>query len=535
MERDRTRPDPDELLARVKAEEIQPTRGRLKVFLGYAAGVGKTYSMLEAARQRKAEGVDVVVAYVEAHGRPETEALVQGLEVVPRRQQKVRGITVEEMDLDAVLARKPALALVDELAHSNAPSSRHRKRYSDVQELLDAGIDVYTTFNVQHLESLKDIVAQITGVVVREAVPDSFLDEASEIELIDLPPDELLKRLSEGKVYVPEQAQRAVTKFFRRGNLTALREIAMRSAADRVDGQMRKYMRREAIVGPWPAGERILVCVSASPLSERLIRAGRRLADELDAEWHAVYVQTTGPRQSSQAATNLGLSNLHIAERLGATVKNLQSETIEEGILTYARAQNITKIVVGKPLRSRLSELARGSLVDRLIRQSGPIDIYVISGSNEETISSGRRAEPARGGLAGYVRATALVAGATAVSLPLRSLIEPANLVMVYLASVLISGVYLGYGPSVLASLAGVLAFDFFCVLPYYSFSVNDKQYAITFAGLLGVGLIVSALASRLRARADISRRHESEATRLYTLSREMNTAVGRDAIAGVL
>lgn len=535
MEEAGKRPDPDELLARVKEEERQETRGRLKVFLGYAAGVGKTYSMLEAARQRKAEGVDVVVAYIETHGRPETEALLKGLEILPRKQERLRGIVVEEMDLDAALARKPALMLVDELAHTNAPSSRHRKRYADVQELLDAGVDVYTTVNVQHFESLKDIVAQITGVVVRETVPDSFLDEASEIELIDLPPDELLKRLDEGKVYVPEQAQRAVAKFFRRGNLTALREIAMRSAADRVDDQMRQYMRREAIIGPWPAGERVLVCVSTSPLGERLIRAGRRLADELGAEWHAVFVETPGPRQSSPAVRNLGLSNLHLAERLGAVAKDIQAESVVEGILSYARAQNITKIVVGKPLRSRVAEVVRGSLVDRLVRQSGPIDVYVISGSHEETTPAVLRAEPARGRFLGYMRAVVLVAGATVLSLPLRSLIEPANLVMIYLASVVISGVYLGYGPSALASLAGVLAFDFFCVLPYYSFSVNDKQYAITFAGLLAVGLVVSALASRLRARADISQRRESEATRLYALSREMNAVLGREAIAGVL
>jgi two-component system sensor histidine kinase KdpD len=535
MEETGKRPDPDELLARVKEEEVQRTRGRLKIFLGYVAGVGKTYSMLEAARQRKAEGVDVVAGYVETHGRPETEALAEGLEAVPRRQTRIRGVAVDEMDLDAVLARKPQLALVDELAHTNAPGSRHPKRYADVQELLDAGIDVYTTLNVQHLESLKDIVAQITGVVVREAVPDSFLDEASEIELIDLPPDELLKRLREGKVYVPEQAQRAMAKFFRRGNLTALREIAMRSAADRVDDQMREYMRREAIIGPWPAGERLLVCVSASPLGERLIRAGRRLADELGAEWHAVYVQTPGPRQSSQAVRNRGLANLHLAEQLGAVVRNLQAETVADGVLTYARAQNMTKIIVGKPLRSRVAELVRGSMVDRIIRQSGPIDVYVISGSQEEMTPASLRTEPARAGFMGYLRAAVLVAVATALSLPLRDRVEPVNLVMVYLASVVISGIYLGYGPSVLASLAGVLAFDFFCILPYYSFSVNDKQYAITFAGLLGVGLIVSALASRLRARADISRRREGEATRLYAMSREMNTAVGREAIAAVL
>ena len=259
------RPNPDELLARVQAEEQQQARGKLKIFLGYAAGVGKTYAMLEAAHQRKAEGVDLVVAYVETHGRAETEAMLQDLEIIPRKQVEYRGVTLPEMDVDAVLARRPQLALVDELAHTNAPGSRHPKRYQDVEELLAAGIDVYTTLNVQHLESLNDVVAQITGVTVRETIPDRVMDEAAEIELIDLPPDELLQRLKEGKVYVPDQAARAIQKFFRAGNLTALRELTMRRAAERVDDQMRAYMQTRAIPGPWPANERLLVCVSPSP------------------------------------------------------------------------------------------------------------------------------------------------------------------------------------------------------------------------------------------------------------------------------
>ncbi|MCL4395479.1 MAG: sensor histidine kinase KdpD, partial [Chloroflexi bacterium] len=282
---DRQRPDPDELLARVKDDERQKARGKLKIFLGYAAGVGKTYAMLEAARARKTDGVDVVAGWVETHGRAETEALTQGLEIVPRKPVDYRGSTLREMDVDAILVRRPQLAVVDEYAHTNAPGARHPKRFLDVQDLLAAGIDVYTTLNIQHLESLNDVVAQITGIVVHETVPDSAIDAASEIELIDLAPDELIQRLHDGKVYVPDQAARAIGQFFRKGNLTALREIALRRTADRVDNQMRAYMETRAIAGPWPAKDRLLVCLSPGTLSERLIRTARRLAEELDAEW----------------------------------------------------------------------------------------------------------------------------------------------------------------------------------------------------------------------------------------------------------
>ncbi|NJN98464.1 MAG: sensor histidine kinase KdpD [Anaerolineales bacterium] len=317
MPDDHSRPNPDALLAYAQAEAQQETRGKLKIFLGYVAGVGKTYAMLGAAHQRQAEGVDVVAGYVETHGRIETEEMVAGLKVIPRQQVEYRGVTLPEMDVDAVLARRPQLVLVDEFAHTNAPGSRHPKRYQDVEELLAAGIDVYTTLNIQHLESLNDVVAQITGVTVRETVPDRLLDEVNEIELIDLPPAELLQRLEEGKVYVPDQAARAMQKFFRPGNLTALREMALRRAAERVDDQMRTYMQTRAIPGPWPAGDRLLVCVSPSPLSERLVRAGRRLADPLDAEWVAMYVETPGHAQLSAAERDRVSRTLRLAEELG--------------------------------------------------------------------------------------------------------------------------------------------------------------------------------------------------------------------------
>ena len=383
MSTEPSRPDPDQLLAQIQAEEQAQQRGHLKIFLGYAAGVGKTYAMLEAAHQRKKEGVDVVVGYVETHKRVETEALVNGLELIPPCQITYHNIQLAEMDIDAILKRNPRLVLVDELAHTNVPGSRHAKRYADVEELLDAGIDVYTTINIQHIESLNDVVAQITGMTVRETIPDSVIDDVTDIELIDLPPDELIKRLQDGKVYVPDQAQRAIEKFFRKGNLTALRELTMRRAAERVDDQMRAYMRTSAISGPWPASERLLVCISPGALGERLIRTARRLADELKAEWFAVYVETPDQSRVSQEQLDQVANSLRLAEELGARTRTIPGESVAATILDYAHRHNVTKIIAGKPVYSRWIEFLRGSTVDRLIRMSGKIDVYVISSEAE--------------------------------------------------------------------------------------------------------------------------------------------------------
>ena len=435
------RPNPDELLARVQAEEQQQARGRLKIFLGYAAGVGKTFAMLEAAHQRKAEGVDVVVGYIETHRRPETEAKLAGLEVIPRRQVEYRAALVPEMDVDAIIARRPQLALVDEFAHTNAPGSRHPKRHQDVSELLAAGIDVYTTLNIQHLESLNDVVAQITGVVMRETVPDSALDDAAEIELIDLPPDELLHRLQEGKVYVPEQAARAIEQFFRKGNLTALREMTMRTAAERVDDQMRAYMQTRAIPGPWPAGERLLVAVSTGPLGERLVRAARRLADGLNAEWAAIYVETSANARLSEGERDRIARTLHLAEELGAQTVTIPGHRAAETVLDYARSHNITKIIAGKPLRSRWLELVRGSLVDQLIQGSGHIDIYVIADEPGPAPAPERHGWLPHRPWRRYLWAIVIVAIATVVGKPLALFFDPANLVMLYLAAVVVAAV----------------------------------------------------------------------------------------------
>ena len=466
MPREPARPDPDKLLAQIQAEEQQNKRGQLKVFLGYAAGVGKTYAMLEAAHQRRNEGVDVVVGYVETHQRAETEALVSGLEVIPRARLTYRNVELTEMDIDAVLKRQPGLALVDELAHTNAPGSRHAKRYQDVIELLEAGIDVYTTLNVQHIESLNDVVAQITGMKVRETIPDRVIDDVNDIELVDLPPDELIKRLQAGKVYVSDQAERAIEKFFRKGNLTALRELAMRRAAERVDDQMRAYMRTSAIPGPWPASERLLVCISPGALGERLIRTARRLADELNAEWFAIYVETPDEARLSQEQRDQVARSLRLAEELGARAVSRPGQSVVEGVLEYAHRHNITKIIAGKPVPARWIEFLRGSLVDRLIRMSGDIDIYVIN--SEAGPQVGRIVEgwrPHRP-LGRYLLGLLLVAAATGLSALIAPYISPTNLVVIYLLSVVVAAVYLGRGPAIVTSILGVAAFDFFFVPP---------------------------------------------------------------------
>jgi two-component system sensor histidine kinase KdpD len=525
------RPNPDELLAHVQAEEKQQARGKLKIFLGYAAGVGKTYAMLEAAHARQADHIDIVIGYIETHQRAETDALVQGLPVIPRRQIEYRNQVLTEMDVDAVMARKAQLALVDELAHTNVPGSRHPKRYLDVLDLLAAGIDVYTTLNIQHLESLNDVVAQITGIVVHETIPDSVIDQASEIELIDLAPDDLLQRLKDGKVYVPAQASRAIEQFFRKGNLTALREIAMRRTADRVDEQMRAYMQTRAIAGPWPAKERLLVCVSPGSLSERLIRSARRLAQELDAEWFAMYVETPNHARLSHQQRGRIERMLHLAEELGAKTITTPSLSVAETILNYARSHNITKIMAGKPVRARWIELVRGSVVDQIIRYSGDIDVYVISGEVETSpIIETNEWQPHRP-LRRYVVSLALVAAATLVGIPLHTIIDPANLVMLYLVAVVIAAIYLGRGPSVITAILGVLALDFFLVPPTLTFAVSDTQYILTFLGLLIVGLVISALTVRVREEADAAQQRESETAELYEFTRDLAATSGIEEI----
>jgi len=526
------RPDPDALLALVKAEEASQRRGKLKVFFGAAAGVGKTYAMLEAARERRADGVDVIAGYVETHGRAETDALLQGLEILPPRLVEYRGATLRELDLDGALARRPAVILVDELAHTNAPGSRHDKRWQDVVELLDAGIDVYTTVNVQHVESLNDVVAKITGVVVRETVPDSILERADEVELIDLPPDDLLQRFREGKVYMPEQAQEALRHFFRKGNLIALRELALRRTAERVDAQMRVYMREHAIEQVWPAGERLLVCISPTPDSARLVRAAKRMAERLGAPWICAYVETPALLRLPAEARDRVTQTVRLAEQLGAETATLSGEKMSEAILAFAHDRNVTKIIVGKPTRTLWKRILIGSIVDALVQGSGDIDVYVISGERDDSAPAQPvRRRPAASDWMGYARALVIVAGATGIAWLMFPLFELADLIMAYLLGIVAVAIRQGRGPSLFAAVVSVAALDFFFVPPYYTFAVSDLRHVFTFAVMLFVGFVISSLTVRILSQADAARQRERRTAALYAMSRELASTRGVDPL----
>ncbi|HVQ26526.1 MAG TPA: universal stress protein, partial [Planctomycetota bacterium] len=431
---DDQRPDPELLLERIRETEAHEGRGKLKVFFGASAGVGKTYAMLEAAQRKRTEGVDVVAGWVETHGRAETAALLEGLEILPARELDYRGAKLREFDLDAALLRRPALLLLDELAHTNAPGSRHVKRWQDVNELLEAGIDVWTTLNVQHVGSLADVVARITEVPVREIVPDRVLDEADEVEIVDLPPDELLARLAEGKVYVPAQAREAMRRFFRKGNLFALRELALRRTADLVDEDVRDYRRTHGIERAWPVAERILVCIRPNPETGRLVQAGRRLASRLQAEWIVAHVESPSQRVLKDGERQALASAFKLAEELGAETTVLRGENVGQVLLAHARARNVSKIVVGKPARPRWRDRLFGSPVDAVVRGSGEIDVYVISAAEREPDERPARATPRKLPSAGdWVGSMLTVLLCTAVCWLMLDLLDRSNLVMVYL------------------------------------------------------------------------------------------------------
>src|SRR5256712_4976512 len=525
-----SRPDPDTLLAGVQKEETPQAGGNLKIFLGATGGVGKTYAMLEAAHARRAEGVDVVVGWVDTHGRAETEALLQGLEILPRRPVAYRGTTLDTFDLDAALARHPMLILVDELAHTNAPGARHPKRWQDVEELLDVGINVYTTMNVQHLESLNDVVVQITGVVVRETIPDSILEQADEGELIDLPPDDLLQRLREGKVYTAPQAAQAIRNFFRKGNLIALRELALRRTADRVDAQMQVYRRDHAIAETWPTTERILVCVSPSPMAARLVRAARRMAARLQAEWLVVYVETPAHLRLPEVDRNRGVQTLRLAEQLGAETVTLSGKSVSEEILTYARRRNVSKMVVGKPKGRHWSEVVFGSVVDALVWHSDEIDVYGLSGEQDapRPLAPPILAPPVNN-WSDYGWGVAIIALCTALAWYIFPYFAEANLIMVYLLGVVVVAIRCGRLPAIMASVLSVAAFDFFFVTPYLTFTVSDAQYLVTFAVMLVVALVISTLTARLRQQVDAARQREQRTAILYAMTRELASARGQD------
>jgi two-component system, OmpR family, sensor histidine kinase KdpD len=520
------RPSPDALLKTARREDSET--GRLKIFLGAAPGVGKTYEMLQSAHARLKAGVDVVVGVVETHGRAETEALLDGLEIVPRRRLDYKDQILEEMDLDALIARRPQLALVDELAHTNAPGSRHPKRYLDVEELLTHGIDVYTAVNIQHIESLNDVVAQITHVRVRETVPDSLFDRADGIELIDLTPDDLIQRLREGKVYVPKQAERALEHYFSPGNLTALRELALRRTAERVDEQLLTHMQANAISGPWAAGERILVCVSEDPRAAGLVRTTKRLADRLHAPWTAVSIETRRSLQLSEEQRDRLADTLRLAESLGGEALTIPGvgRRIADDVIGFAHANNVTQIIIGKSTRSRWFEIMRGSVVHDLVRRAGNISVNVIAGDEpagtapKQAVGTADRSEPID------PRPYLMALGIVAIGLGAAELIRPIfgieNVDLVFLTAVVSVAVRFGLWPSLLASVAASLCYNFFFLPPVYTFTITDPTNIAAFFFFMLIAILVSNLAARVRSQAvsAIGRVRTTES--LYAFSRKL-------------
>jgi two-component system sensor histidine kinase KdpD len=526
--RDETRLDPEVLLRSLKRAEEKEGRGRLKIFFGMCAGVGKTYEMLQAGQEAKKKGTDIVIGYVETHGRAETEALVSGLTVIPRKKIEYRGVSLEEMDLDATLTRKPRLVLVDELAHTNAPGSRHTKRYLDVIELLDNGIDVYTTLNVQHLESRADTVAQITGAIVRETVPDSAFERADEVEVVDLPPDELLKRLAEGKVYAPERSQRAIQNFFRLGNLTALREMTLRLGAERVDRQLRDYMQTERIRGPWKSGNRLVLGLTASPHAVQLIRWTRRIAFTMQANWIAVFVERSRPlteTEKDQLAKNLAL-----ARELGAEIITTADEDVGAALLRVAREQNASQIIVG---RSGKKWFWQKSLIDRLLELSTDIDVYVTSG--EEPTDGGMKwrfvIPEIHSGPTQYTTASAIVLFISSLCYPFSDFLGYQTVSLILLLTVVLLPLRLGVGPVILAALLSALSWDYFFIPPRFTFAIATKQDVLMVLTYFAIAAVTGILTVRVRARERAVRSREERAVALYALTNDLSSAKNQDDV----
>jgi two-component system, OmpR family, sensor histidine kinase KdpD len=531
------RPSPEALLEAAKREHGGV--GRLKIFVGAAPGVGKTYEMLQSAHAKLRAGADVVVGFVETHGRAETEALLRGLELIPRKRLEYRGQMLEEMDLDAVIARRPQIALVDELAHTNVAGSRHPKRYLDVEELLSRGIDVYTAVNIQHIESLNDVVAQITHVRVRETVPDSVFDRADAIELIDLTPDDLIQRLKEGKVYVPKQAECALEHYFSPGNLTALRELALRRTADRVDEQLLSHMQANAIAGPWAAGERVLVCVSEDPRAAGLVRYAKRVADRVHAPWTAISIETRRSLQLSDEQRDRLADTLRLAESLGAEALTIPGvgRRIADDIISFAHANNVTQIIIGKSTRSRWFEIIQGSVVHDLVRRAGNISVNVIAGDElppdppgKASVQTATRPEP----LNAHPYLMALVL--TAIGLGAAELIQPwfgvENVDLVFITAVVGVAVRYGLGPSLLASVAASLCYNFFFLPPIYTFTITDPTNIAAFFFFMLIAILVSNVAARVRTQADTAIGRIRSTEQLYAFSRKLaGTAILDDVL----
>jgi two-component system sensor histidine kinase KdpD len=521
------RPSPEALLEAARREEGR--LGKLKIFMGAAPGVGKTYEMLQQARARSKDGYDLVVGVVETHGRKETEALVEGLEVVPRRPIEYKGQPLEEMDLDAIIARRPQFVLVDELAHTNVPGSRHPKRYLDVEELLNRGINVYTTVNIQHFESLNDVVAQITGVRVRETVPDSILDRADAIELVDITPDDLIQRLKDGKVYVPKQAERALEHFFSPAKLTALRELALRRTAERVDEQLLMELRGRAMPGPWPAGDRLLVCVSEDPRAAGLVRYTKRLADRLHAPWTALYVDTKRSLQLTEEQRDRVADTLRLAQALGGEQVTIPGgdRRIADDVIGFAQANNITQLIVGKSTHSRWFELLNGSVVRDLLRACGNISVHAIAGEvitgdpvPKKTVRTAERLEPFDP--KPFIFAVLGIGAAVGASELLWPWIGVQNTDLVFLTAIVIIAVRFGLWPSLLASVVSALCYNFFFTEPYYTFSIADPRNVIAIVFFTIVAIVVSNVAARARTLAVTALARARTTESLYAFSRKL-------------
>ena len=531
------RPDPDLLLAKVKRQELAARRGKLRIYFGSSAGVGKTYAMLIAARKLASEGRAVLVGVVETHGRAETAALLEGLEVLPPKSIEYRGKSLAEFDLDAALVRHPQLILVDELAHSNVTGTRHPKRWQDVDELLAAGIDVFSTLNVQHLESLNDVVGGITNVRVWETVPDKVFDAADEVVLVDIPADELLARLKAGKVYVVQQAEHAAQHFFRKGNLMALRELALRRTADRIEGDVQAYRVDRSIESVWKTGTALLTCVGPDAAAERVVRAAARLAGQLNTEWHAIYVETPGLQRLAPAKREKILANLNLAQQLGAITAVIASAEIAESIVSYARKNNLSKLVIGRDPVRRLWPWQRSS-GQKLALLAPDIDLIEIGRAENPAQDNGRDSAPflraadlesperRKVKRLRYAWAAITCGGVTLISMLLAPHFDRSNIVAIFILAVVLVGVRLGRGPAALAAVLSVCAFDFFFVPPRFSFAVSDVQYLLTFCIMLAVGLITGQLTAGLRFQARVAAHREERAASLYEFARDLSGAV---------
>jgi two-component system, OmpR family, sensor histidine kinase KdpD len=539
------RPDPDLLLAKVKREEAEARRGKLRIYFGSSAGVGKTYAMLSTARKLKLDGRDVVIGVVETHGRAETAALLTDMEILPPKPMSYRGKDLIEFDLDAALLRRPSLILVDELAHSNVQGARHPKRWQDVEELLAAGIDVFTTLNVQHLESLNDVVGGITNVRVWETVPDTVFDDAEEVVLVDIPAEELLERLKAGKVYVPLQAERAANNFFRKGNLMALRELALRRTADRVEGDVQAYRVDKSIESVWKTANALLTCVGPDAGAERVVRAAARLAGQLNAEWHAVYVETPGLQRLPAARRERILGTLNLAKELGATTAVIADPDVAVSVIDYARSHNLSKLVIGRDPARRLWPWQRSS-GQKLAMLAPDIDLVEI-GRADGAMQNGdarRSSLPDAPGSESserhrykrlrYLWAALACVAVTLLSIPLAEHFDRSNIVAIFILTVVLVAVRFGRGAAALAAVLSVCSFDFFFVPPRFSFAVSDVQYILTFIIMLAVGLITGQLTAGLRFQARVAGHREERAGSLYEIARDLSGAVQIDQVVRI-